>query len=42
MRIVLESQEAYAEFEKLAKAKGQTTRELGKQVISEYLTKAKK
>lgn len=36
MRIVLEK-EAYATFDKEAKAKNMTTRQLGKEVINAYL-----
>lgn len=36
MRLVLEEQ-AYAKFEKEAKAKGKTTRELGSEIILEWL-----
>lgn len=37
MRIVLE-QEAYAKFEAKAKARNITTRELGKEVLTKFLT----
>ena len=41
MRVVLED-EAYVKFDELAKAKGTTTRQLGKEVISNWIkTKSK-
>ena len=38
MKIVLE-REAYVRFDKLAKAQGKTTRDLGTEIISEWLNK---
>jgi len=40
MRVVFPTKEAYAEFEKRAKAKGQSTRELAVEILQNYLLKS--